>query len=33
MGHTSATEGNEVDGKGRQLLISGLWKKTERIPK
>jgi hypothetical protein len=24
MGRTSATEGNEVDGKGRELLISGL---------
>jgi hypothetical protein len=27
MDHTSATEGNEVDGKGRELLISELWKK------
>ena len=24
---TSATEGNEVDDKGRELLISGLWVK------
>lgn len=33
MGRTSATEGNEVDGKGRELLISGLWKKNRENPK